>query len=112
MDCYNNQRRFEHSRHTNVSRYRSSANYQIRPTTAIKNNFQSEYTSNVTCDCTTSNNKMSTCLEKGNFPLAMAYVPWQKFENLFELEKGLQVGTIFKDLDFPFTVGMCARRCN
>ncbi len=36
------------------------------------------------------------------FPIGMAYVPWQKFQNLFEPEKGFQTGTIFIELDKPF----------
>ncbi|MEG0873791.1 MAG: spore coat associated protein CotJA [Clostridiales bacterium] len=35
-------------------------------------------------------------------PLAMAYVPMQKFKNLFGPDESFAVGTIFKDLDFPF----------
>ena len=43
-----------------------------------------------------------------DFPVAMAYVPWQKFERLCEdLEKGYCAGTIFPELDKPFT----GRRC-
>jgi len=42
------------------------------------------------------------------FPIAMAYVPWQKFEKLFDdLEKAYCIGTIFPELDKPFT----GRRC-
>ncbi len=42
------------------------------------------------------------------FPVAMAYVPWQKFDKLFEdLEKAYCIGTIFPELDKPFT----GRRC-
>ena len=37
------------------------------------------------------------------FPIAMAYVPWQQFRNLYDLEQALQVGTIFAELDKPFT---------
>lgn len=37
------------------------------------------------------------------FPsLGMAYVPMQKFRNLYNEDYGLQVGTIFKELDLPF----------
>ena len=36
------------------------------------------------------------------FPLSMAYVPMQKFENIYELEKGFDTGTIFAALDQPF----------
>lgn len=35
-------------------------------------------------------------------PLAMAYVPWQKFENVLDGGCGLQQGTVFEDLIFPF----------
>lgn len=35
-------------------------------------------------------------------PLAMAYVPWQKFENVLDAGCGLEQGTIFEDLIFPF----------
>jgi len=43
-----------------------------------------------------------------NFPIAMAYVPWQHFDQIFDnLEKAYRIGTIFPDLDKPFT----GRRC-
>lgn len=43
-----------------------------------------------------------------DFPLAMAYVPWQQFEKLFDdLEKAYQIGTIFPELNKPFV----GRRC-
>ena len=47
------------------------------------------------------------------YPLAMAYVPWQQFRNLYDLDRALQVGTIFAELDKPFTGkgGMCRERC-
>ena len=41
-------------------------------------------------------------------PLAMAYVPMQKFENLYEIDSAFCAGTLFKDLDKPF-VGRCCR---
>lgn len=37
--------------------------------------------------------------------LAMAYVPFQKFENLYPPEKALDSGTLFSDLDKPFEGG-------
>ena len=37
-----------------------------------------------------------------DFPIAMAYVPWQKWRNLYEPCKGFQRGTIFEDLSKPF----------
>lgn len=42
------------------------------------------------------------------FPIGMAYVPWQRFEGIYEdLEKAFCVGTIFSELNKPFT----GRRC-
>lgn len=40
-------------------------------------------------------------------PLAMAYVPSQKFENLYAHTDGWRRGTIFADLDKPYEGGCC-----
>lgn len=32
----------------------------------------------------------------------MAYVPWQYWHRVYDLEKGLACGTIFPELDKPF----------
>ena len=34
--------------------------------------------------------------------LAMAYVKWQTWKDLYAIEKGFQCGTIFKELNMPF----------
>ena len=39
-------------------------------------------------------------------PLAMAYVPWQTWNKTYDLDKALQIGTIFPCLDKPF-MGRC-----
>ncbi len=36
------------------------------------------------------------------FPIGMAYVPWQEFKDLYDPHQGLCHGTIFKELDYPF----------
>ena len=42
------------------------------------------------------------------FPVAMAYVPWQRFDKLYDdLEKAYCYGTVFPELNKPFT----GRRC-
>lgn len=42
------------------------------------------------------------------YPLAMCYVPWQRFENLYENEfKAWDRGTLFKDLDLEFLGRSC-----
>lgn len=40
-----------------------------------------------------------------DYVLAMAYVPWQYFTNVYEPEQALEVGTIFPELDKPFLAG-------
>lgn len=41
-----------------------------------------------------------------NRSVGMAYVPWQKFEKTYDPKKALHAGTIFPELDKPFT-GKC-----
>ena len=48
------------------------------------------------------------CLE--DMPLAMAYVPWQTWRNIYDAEKALCQGTIFQELDLPFRgIGGCQK---
>lgn len=46
----------------------------------------------------------SVCMHDllNGMPIAMAYVPWQEFKNLYAAEKALCRGTIFEELDKPF----------
>ena len=37
-----------------------------------------------------------------NQELAMAYVPWQRWRDLYDSNKGFHRGTIFRELDKPF----------
>lgn len=38
------------------------------------------------------------------YPIAMAYVPWQHLTRIYEnLEEAFHVGTIFPELNKPFT---------
>ena len=43
------------------------------------------------------------------FPVAMAYVPWQQWQTTYAPERGLVQGTIFPDLDLQFNYGRCGR---
>lgn len=54
-------------------------------------------------DMSIANCAPETCLE--SWPIAMAYVPMQQFENLFEAQEGFNQGTIFRDLSLPFMGG-------
>lgn len=42
-----------------------------------------------------------------NYPIAMAYVPWQEWKPIYELDKAFEIGTIFPVLNKPFE----GRRC-
>lgn len=58
------------------------------------------------------NAETPACYENGTadacqLPLAMGYVPSQKFENLYSHTDGWRRGTIFKDLDKPYEGGCC-----
>lgn len=43
------------------------------------------------------------------YPVAMAYVPWQQWQPTYAPERGLAQGTIFPDLDLQFNCGRCGR---
>jgi len=43
-----------------------------------------------------------------NCPLAMAYVPWQNYGNIYQLPQALRNGTMFQELNLDFA----GRRCN
>lgn len=47
-------------------------------------------------------------MQTDEFPVAMAYVPWQKLDKIYEdLDDAFREGTIFPELNKPF----CGRRC-
>lgn len=48
------------------------------------------------------NERMRDNTRMDSLPLAMAYVPWQKWRDLYDSEVGFQRGTIFAELDKPF----------
>jgi hypothetical protein len=41
------------------------------------------------------------------FPIAMAYVPWQQWRQIYSMDAALGRGTIFQELDKPFIMGGC-----
>lgn len=42
-----------------------------------------------------------------HYPIGMAYVPWQKWQQPYPIEQGFNRGTIFPELDLPFMMGRC-----
>ncbi|MEZ3434723.1 MAG: spore coat associated protein CotJA [Lachnospiraceae bacterium] len=58
--------------------------------------------------CPVCRDTRTTYDELSGMPLAMAYVPWQEWQNIYEAEKGFCRGTIFEELDKPFCgIGGC-----
>lgn len=55
--------------------------------------------------CNHENNRVTDgyCSDFGRMPIAMAYVPWQRFGRTYDLNQALQIGTIFPELNKPFT---------
>lgn len=54
---------------------------------------------------------MNGSMEKiDQYPIAMAYVPWQKYGDTFDLENGFRIGTIFPELNLPFMRAGCAKK--
>lgn len=49
----------------------------------------------------------SPCEDMCGYPIAMAYVPAQVFNTTYDLNRALEVGTIFPELHKPF----CGKRC-
>lgn len=62
-----------------------------------------------TCERCSEGEKNKDFDKMGNFPVGMAYVPWQCWGEIYPLNTGLQRGTIFPELDKPFFKGRC---CN
>ena len=48
-----------------------------------------------------------TSQECNDMVLAMAYIPVQQFDTLFEIEAGFDRGTVFPELEKPFMGGGC-----
>lgn len=42
------------------------------------------------------------CWRSKEKPLAMAYVPWQEWKNIYNPDVAFRRGTIFAELDLPF----------
>lgn len=53
----------------------------------------------------TSGNTGTDCLS--NLSIAMAYVPMQRWNQVYDMSRGLTRGTIFPELDLPFVMGRC-----
>lgn len=67
---------------------------------------QSEDYRHPSCECSKDSCNQATA-PVDSMMLAMAYVPWQQWEEIFDYEKALCIGTIFVNLDKPWTGRAC-----
>ena len=44
-------------------------------------------------------------VSKASPALAMGYVPWQRWGQIYPMDKGFERGTIFPELDLPSVMG-------
>lgn len=57
----------------------------------------------INCNSTAPVYSGGCCFE--NWPIAMAYVPMQQWEEIYNPTEGLSFGTIFPSLNLPFMGG-------
>ena len=84
----------------NYSRFNS-----MSPTSCGCNNNYSSRTNDFSDDlsCPFENDTLNA------FPVAMAYVPWQYWNEIYDYDKALCRGTLFPELDKPFLKGGCRK---
>lgn len=96
-------------------------NFGIREASCMNQTCQNSDSSCMTSTCQNSDsscmrsacqNSDSSCMNQMNdMALAMAYVPWQHFNTLYELPTALQIGTIFPELNKPFRGSKGGMKC-
>lgn len=70
-----------------------------------------DYKNNLCMDCMQErmNNSYMNC-SREEFPIAMAYVPWQHWNGIYDnIEEAFCTGTIFPELTKPFTGRRCVK---
>lgn len=94
--CYGNHNMSRNTGYSNQQMKRSALDGPCR--TDTRPSYHSAYCSNTKSDpCgIAGSNRID------QFPVGMAYVPWQEFKDLYDPHQGLCHGTMFKELDYPF----------
>lgn len=64
--------------------------------------YPSPYMAATPCACTQTETAVQPCAD---MVVAMAYVPWQQLETVYEPENAFVRGTLFPELDKPLMVG-------
>lgn len=84
-------------------RQQMESNHSESTVPATQSFYDNHSISGSDCPC----HRADACEHRRTIPedpvIAMAYVPWQRWANLSNRAKALQQGTIFADLDKPFS---------
>jgi hypothetical protein len=62
-------------------------------------------------ECGCISHEPSYATSDSDMALAMAYVPWQHFDSLYDLPAALEIGTIFPELNKPFRGSKGGLKC-
>ncbi len=74
----------------------------------MQRNAMGNRASGANCGC--GGNTRSNTAGMDSFGVGMAYVPWQRWNQTYDMHRGLMSGTIFPELDKPFcAAGRCGR---
>ena len=86
-----------------IYRYQFAVSAYTNNVIPSKGHIMYQYNDQYNCTCKSKQKCNTSMIDNSNIPIAMAYVPFQKFENLYSLKDGcMGHGTIFKDLEKPF----------
>jgi hypothetical protein len=76
-----------------------------------KQNCLNPRTANPSCGCGYRQKMHPDMMPKydstDQWALAMCYVPWQHWDKIYDIDKGLECGTIFPELFKPFLGSRC-----
>lgn len=77
-------------------------NCGVKTTPPCTQNAEIEITNEPACSCRPA---QDSCID--TYPIAMAYVPMQKWGELYDPMSALSHGTIFRELDLPWYPTNC-----
>ena len=113
--CMNNTRQNSEASCMNNTCQNSEASYMnnTRQNSGASCMNNTRQNSGASCMNNSHQNSESSCMNHmHDMALAMAYVPWQHFNTLYELPMALQIGTIFPELNKPFRGSKGGMKCS
>lgn len=89
-----------------MNRSSNNMNQNMNRRSSSNMNYSTNRNSDSECRCKMTQFMSEGC-NRGNEPVdtmnpGMGFVPWQEWKNVYNIEKGLERGTIFEELDKPY----------